>query len=110
MPDHDVLGHALHGACGVLEEDLLLLRAHQAEELAGLGVVVGVILHGNPGSRHTRDRKVRFPVLGLLLPLAETVRLVADDGAGVAVHADLTVAVGGIYKAAGTVGPVSGGG
>ena len=103
MPDLDEVGHAFHGARGVLEEDLLLGWAHQAEELAGLGVIVGIVLAEVPGPCRTGDREERLSVFRLLLPFAKTVGLVADGRTGVAVHAHLPVAVRGVRKTSGTV-------
>ena len=96
MAGLDEVGGIPHGASGVLEEDLLLFWAHQAEEFARLGVVVVVVLAEVPGTRGAGDLEIRLPVLRLLLPLAETVRLVADGGTCVAVHPHLAVAVRGV--------------
>jgi len=96
VPDLDEFGRISHGARGVLEEDLLLARAHQAEEFARLGVIVGIVLAEVPGPSRAGESEERFSIFGLFLPFAETVGLVADGGAGVAVHPHLTVAVRGV--------------
>jgi len=43
MADLDHFGSISHGTSGVLKQGLLLLRLHQAKELAGLGVVIVVV-------------------------------------------------------------------
>jgi len=43
MADLDHFRSISHGASGVLKQGLLLLRLHQAEELAGLGVVIVIV-------------------------------------------------------------------
>jgi hypothetical protein len=48
MSDLDFFEGIVHGAGGIFKEHLLLLRAHEAEEQTGLGVVIIVILPGIP--------------------------------------------------------------
>ena len=98
MADLDELGGIAHGAGGILKQHLLLGLAHQAEELAGLGVIIAVILAEIPAVRRTGQIQGRILVFGLLLPFAKAVGLVADGGAVIAIHAHLPVAVGGMCR------------
>ena len=96
VADLDEFGRIAHGAGGILEQHLLLRLAHQAEELAGLGVIIGIILAEIPAIRCTRQVQCGILEFGLFLPLAKAVRFVADGGAVIAIHAHLAIPMGGI--------------
>src|SRR3990172_5115563 len=84
VADLDLLGSVAHGAGGVGKEQCFLLGTHQAEEPAGLGVIIAVLamipVVGSPFQAERRFGKIR-----LLLPLAVTVRFVAKRAAMIAV-------------------------
>jgi len=103
VADLDLLGRIAHIAGGVFKEDLLLRRAHQTEELAGLGVVVVIVFAEIPAIRRSLQLQRRFGEIRLLLPLAVTVWLIPEGAAVVAVHSHRAVAMIAVVRAAGGV-------
>ena len=99
----DLLGRIAHGAGSVFKKDLLLHGAHQAEELAGLGVVVVIVFSVIPVIRRPLQFQRRFGEIGLFLPLAVTVGLIPEGAAVVAVHPHGAVAVIAVVRATGGV-------
>lgn len=82
---------AVDCSCGVVEEQLLLLAGHEAEQIAWLlEVVVVVLAEVEPVSR-IPDGVRRFGVRRLLCPPAEVARFDAGCSALVAVDADCAV-------------------
>ncbi|MPN43794.1 hypothetical protein SDC9_191355 [bioreactor metagenome] len=98
----DFLRRIAHGAGGVIEEALLLVGLHQAEEIAGLREVVAV-LAVVPVVGHAFDGQRRLTVIRLFIPLAVAVGLVAEGGAVVAVDAHGAVAVVAVERALGRI-------
>ena len=74
----DEFRRVTHGTGGVLEENLLLLLAHQAEKLSGLGVVIIIILTEIPTVHSAKHIQRRLFKLRLFLPDAEAVGVVAQ--------------------------------
>ena len=97
---HDVLGHTGDVARRVLEQALLRIGREQAEQVAGLGEVVGIVLAVVPAVGRAVEGQRRLGEGRLLLPLALGVGLVGDGAAVVAVHAHGAVAVVGVVGAA----------
>src|SRR5260221_205398 len=97
---HDVLGHAGDVARRVLEQALLRIGREQAEQVAGLGEVVGIVLAVVPAVGRAVQGQRRLGEGGRLLPLALGVGLVGDGAAVVAVHAHGAVTVVGVVGAA----------
>src|SRR5690606_16721130 len=67
-----------HGACRVVEQGLLLLIVHQAEQIAGLREVVIIVSAEIPTVSRTIKAQRRLAELGLLLPFAIRVWLVVQ--------------------------------
>src|SRR5690606_42063348 len=90
--------HTVHGPCRVLEQTLLLVCRHQAEQVARLGEVVVILLAVIVTCCRTFKRHRRLAEIGLLLPLAVGVRLVVQAAALVAVGTPGTVTVVAVYR------------
>src|SRR6202035_689266 len=86
-------------ASRVLKQTLLFLRAEHSEEVARLRVVVVIVLTEIKLLRISVDRQGRLREVGLPLPLAMTVRLVAGRAAIVSVDAHRTVTMIGVERA-----------
>lgn len=97
VADLNLLGGISHGTGSVSEKHRLLLGAHQAEQLAGLGVIIFVraMVPMIGGSLQTKGW---FGEFRLLLPLAVAVRLIAEGAAVIAVHSHGTIAVITMYR------------
>src|SRR6185312_12590681 len=93
---------ALDGACGVVEEPLLLIAGHEPEQVTGLFEVVVVVFAEVEVIRGGPDRLGGIGVAGLLGPPAEVVGLDPCDAALVAVDAHGPVAVVGVDQLGGT--------
>ena len=93
MTDLDELWSITHGAGSVLKEYLLLSFAHQVEQFARLGVVIGIIGAEIPIVDCTIELQGRFFILRLSIPLVEAVGSVSQGAAMVAIYTHLTVAV-----------------
>ena len=89
----DLFRGITHGTGGVLKQRLLLFGTHHPKQSTRLRVVVVIILTMVPmiGSAFKAER--RFAEVGLLLPLAIAVWLVAERAAVVVVHSHGTVSV-----------------
>src|SRR5206468_10040224 len=94
----DAARKGLYAADDVADEALLRIGRHEAEEIAGLGVVVGVaaMIVASDGSAHESGT---LEVAVVLLRAAEAVGLVVDGGAPVAVEAHGAVFVIGVEGA-----------
>src|SRR4030042_2352728 len=104
MTDFYELRSVTHSTGGILEKYLLLGRAHQAEDLTRLSVIIAVVLAEIPVVRGSRQFQGRILVFGLFLPLSKAVGLIANGRAGLPVHAHLPVTMGGIRRS--ILGPV----
>ena len=93
VADLDHVGDVAHRPRGVPEKGLLLLGLHQAEQVARLRVIIGVVLPIIPLVGRAVELQRRLLVLALLLPLAEAVGLVAQRRAVIAVDTHLAIAV-----------------
>ena len=91
-----LVSSTLDGACGVVEEPLLLLAGHEPEQVTGLLEVVVVVLAEVEVIRGGPDRLGGIGVVGLLGPAAEVVRFNTRNSALVAVDAHGPVAVVGV--------------
>src|SRR5258707_1694338 len=95
--------HLLRGfsdrTSGVLEEALLLIRLQHAEEIAGLGVVVMVILAEVELRGITVDGQGRLRQVRLRLPFTVAVRLIAGSSPAVAIDSHGSVAVVAVERA-----------
>ena len=80
----------------------LCAGVHQPEQLAGLGVVI-VVLAVIPVVGGALDAERRFGEVRLLLPLAVTVRLVAERAAVVAVDPHGAIPVIAVERTAGRI-------
>src|SRR5260370_12126238 len=87
----DFLGGRTESSSSVLKQTLLFLRAEHTEEVARLRVVVVIVFAEIKLLSISVDCQWRLRVIGLLLPLAMTVRLVAGRAAIVSVDAHRTV-------------------
>ena len=103
MADLDHLRRVAHRPAGVFTENLLLGGTHQAEELAGLGEVVVIVLAEIPMIRVPFQLQGRFRELGLLLPLAVAVWFVVEGTAVIAVHSSYTVTVIAVVRTTGRI-------
>ncbi len=103
VTDLDHLRRIAHRPPCVFTEDLLLGGAHQAEKLAGLGVIVVIVLAKIPVIRIPLQPQRRFGKFGLLLPLTVAVGFVVEGTAVIAVHSPGTVAMIAVVRAAGGV-------
>src|SRR5690606_29689326 len=93
LPALDGFGHTGHVAGDVVEQGLLLRRRHQAEQRAGLRIVVFIDTMAPAVRGLAVQRQRRLGGGGGFAPLAETVRLVVDGAAQVAVYASRAVAM-----------------
>ena len=103
MAELNLSGRTADGPGRIFKKGFLLFRAHQAEQQAGLGVVVIIILAKIPVIGSAVKGKGRLGKLGLLLPLAIAVGLVAERAAVVAVDTHGPVAVIAVKRAAGFI-------
>src|SRR5690554_7795475 len=92
-----------HGAGGVVEQCLLLLRSHQSEQVARLLGVVVIVFPEVPPIGVAVDLQARLPDLGLLLSLMEAVGLVVGQAAVVVIGPALTIAVVAVHRATGGI-------
>src|SRR4030088_153215 len=102
MPLLNVLGRAADLAGRIVEQGLLLSRAHLAEEIARLLVVI-VVDTMVPMRRRTVDLQRRLVKLRLVGPLAPAIGEVGGSSAEVAVSAHCAVAVIAVERAFGCV-------
>src|SRR3981081_1510437 len=95
--------HLLRGSSdrtsGVLEQTLLLIPLHHAEEIARLRVVVMVILAEVELRGITIDGQWRLRKIRLFLPFAVAVRLIAGSSRAVAIDSHGPVAVVAVERA-----------
>src|ERR1700722_12576162 len=87
----------------VLKQTLFLLRAEHAEEDARLRVVVVIVFAQIEFLSISVDSQWRFRIIGLLLPLAMSIRLIADRTAIVPIDAHRAIAMVGMERALGSV-------
>src|SRR5690606_21561773 len=87
-----VFRYTCDGACRVIEQGLLLLVVHQAEQIARLREVVGVFAVV-PVVCCAFDRQRRFAELGLFLPFTLRIGFVARDASVVAIDTHGAIAV-----------------
>jgi hypothetical protein len=99
MAHLDLLRGVAHVAGGVFEKDPLLRRAHKSEKQSRLCIVIIVVLPEIPLPCRSGKRKGRILVLGLLLPLAVAVGLVAYGASRVGVDPHLPVPVVAVHRA-----------
>lgn len=92
MTDLDFPRRCVDGTCRVLEQRSLLVLAHQAEQRAGLRIVVGVF-QVIPVVRGAFQTQRWLTVIGLFLPFAVAVRFVGQRAAMITIHAHGAVSV-----------------
>ena len=103
VADLDHLRRVAHRPAGVFTEELPLGGAHQAEELAGLGEVVVIVLAEIPMICVPFQLQRRFGEVGLLLPLAVAVWFVVEGTAVIAVNPSCTVTVIAVVRTTGRI-------
>jgi hypothetical protein len=103
MAHLDFQGSILDGTGGVGEEERLLFRADQAEQQAGLSVVIVIVFPKIPVGGSSLQGQRRLGEFRLLLPFTVTVGLIAQSTALVAVHPHGAVAVITVIRAAGGI-------
>ena len=79
-------------AGGVVEQRLLLLRVHVAEQIARLLPVI-VVHPVIPMGSHALERERRLGKIRLVVPEPRAVRMIGERAAQIAVSAQLAVAV-----------------
>jgi hypothetical protein len=95
----DLPRRILDGAGGVGKEERLFLGADQAEEEAGLGVVVVIVIAEVPVVRGPLQGQGRLSEFRLLLPFTVAVGLIAEGAAIIAVNPHGAVAVVAVVRA-----------
>src|SRR5690606_17772350 len=96
----DEVRRVAHRARGVVEQQLLLVRCHQPEQVARLLVVVGIVVAEIPPVGVAGDLQRRLAELRLFLPLVEAVGLIVEAAAVVAVDPSDAVAMVAVDRAA----------
>src|SRR5690554_7389187 len=78
MPQFDLFGYAVHVAGGIFKQHLLLLGAHQAEQVARLCEVIGLCFPEVEAIRIPLQREWRLGEVWLFLPFTVAVWLVVQ--------------------------------
>ena len=102
MTDLNLPRRTADGAGGVGKEELFLVGGHEAEELAWLGIVIGVFSM-IPVVGSALQAEGRFGKFRLLLPFAVTIGLVAEGTAMITVNPHSPVAVVAVGRTPGRV-------